>query len=212
MLELGENIFVSERLAVRIDIGVPAGDVKERSHLLDVVRNDESMRLAGRLECVVAWGGDPVVLEVAPSSAQREGMHRSGMAVARQHARRPNPQDVDVIALAHVQHERPERDGVRLRDPFALVAVKLQRGADECVRDHARGLRFLIRDFALINRSALGRLLLLRFGFTCGPTSVLSLHGTHGCDRHPAFPAPLCPETLAECANGRLMRTARCWN
>src|SRR3984893_11094634 len=25
-----------------------------------------------------------------------------------------------------------------------------------------------------------------------------------GCDRHPAFPAPLCPENLSECANGRL--------
>ena len=28
------------------------------------------------------------------------------------------------------------------------------------------------------------------FRFTCGPTPVLSLHGTHGCNRHPAFPAP----------------------
>jgi hypothetical protein len=27
-------------------------------------------------------------------------------------------------------------------------------------------------------------------GYTCGPTPVLFLHGTHGCDRHPAFPAP----------------------
>jgi hypothetical protein len=77
VLQLRENVFLSERLAVGIDVGVSAGDVKERCHLLDVVRNDESVRLAGRLECVVAWGRDPVVLEVAPSSAQREGMHRS---------------------------------------------------------------------------------------------------------------------------------------
>jgi hypothetical protein len=27
-------------------------------------------------------------------------------------------------------------------------------------------------------------------GFTCGPTPVLFVHGTHGCNRHPAFPAP----------------------
>src|SRR5229473_2361761 len=67
-------------------------------HLRDVVRNDESVRLAGRLECVVARRSDPVVLEVAPPSAQREGMHRSGMTVARQHARGPNPQNVDVVA------------------------------------------------------------------------------------------------------------------
>src|SRR5712675_2768744 len=25
-----------------------------------------------------------------------------------------------------------------------------------------------------------------------------------GCSAHPAFPAPLCPENLSECANGRL--------
>src|SRR5690348_17734226 len=37
------------------------------------------------------------------------------------------------------------------------------------------------------------------------------LHADHGCSPHPAFPAPLCPESLAECANGRL-RAARCWN
>src|SRR5260370_24831438 len=87
VLQLGENVFVSERLAVGIDVGVPAGHVKERGHLLDLVRNDESVRLAGRLECIVTWGRDPVVLEVTPPSAQREGMHRSGMAVARQHSR-----------------------------------------------------------------------------------------------------------------------------
>src|SRR5579871_6237043 len=37
--------------------------------------------------------------------------------------------------------------------------------------------------------TAQGKPALLRF--TCGPTPVLSiLHGAHGCDRHPAFPAP----------------------
>src|SRR5215475_3385039 len=35
-----------------------------------------------------------------------------------------------------------------------------------------------------------------------------SLHGDYGRSRRPAFPAPLCPENLAECANGRL-RTNR---
>src|SRR5882672_12587747 len=32
--------------------------------------------------------------------------------------------------------------------------------------------------------------------------------GGLGCNAHPAFPAPLCPENLSECANGRL-RTNR---
>src|SRR5258706_11451382 len=162
VLQLGENVFVSERLAVGIDVGVPAGHVKERGHLLDFVRNDEGVRLAGRLERVVARRRDPVVLEVAPSSAQREGMHRSGMTVARQYARGPNPQDVDVVALTYVQDERPERDGIRLRDPLAFVAVKLQRGADEYIGHLARGLRVLVRDLALIDGTALGRLRLLR--------------------------------------------------
>ena len=39
VLELGENILVSERLAVGIDVGVPAGHVKERGQFLDVVLN-----------------------------------------------------------------------------------------------------------------------------------------------------------------------------
>ena len=86
VLKLGKNIFVSERLAVRIDVGVSAGYVKQRGHFLHVVRNDERVRLAGRFERVVTRGRDLVVLEVAPSSAQREGVHRSAMAVARQHA------------------------------------------------------------------------------------------------------------------------------
>ena len=59
VLQLGENVFVSERLAVGIDVGVPAGHVKQRGHLLDVIRNDEGVRLAGRLECVVALGSRP---------------------------------------------------------------------------------------------------------------------------------------------------------
>jgi hypothetical protein len=42
VLQLGENVFVSERLAIGIDVGIPAGHVKERGHLLDVVRHDQS--------------------------------------------------------------------------------------------------------------------------------------------------------------------------
>jgi len=75
VLQFGENVFVSERLAVGIDIGISAGHVKERGHLLDIIRNNESVRLAGWLEGVVARRSDPVVLEVSPSSPQREGMH-----------------------------------------------------------------------------------------------------------------------------------------
>ena len=67
VLQLRENVFVSERLAVRIDVGVPAGHVKERGHFLDVVGNDQGVGLAGRFERVVARRRDPVVLEVAPS-------------------------------------------------------------------------------------------------------------------------------------------------
>src|ERR1700758_4589197 len=94
MLELGENILVSECLAVGIDVGVPAGHVKQRGHFLHIVRNDQRVRLAGRLERVIAWRRNPVMLEVAPFSAEREGMHWSGMAVPRQHARGPNPKNV----------------------------------------------------------------------------------------------------------------------
>src|SRR6266436_5572035 len=122
VLELGENVFVSERLAIGIDVGVPAGDVKERRHFLDVLFRSQRVRLAGWLECVVARGRDPVMLEVAPSSAQREGMHRSGMAVTRQHARGPNPKDVDIISLARVQAARPEREpGILYQHPSGSV-------------------------------------------------------------------------------------------
>ena len=38
--------------------------------------------------------------------------------------------------------------------------------------------------------------------------SALIAHETAGASQHPAFPAPLCPGNLSECANGRL-RTNR---
>ena len=84
------------------------------------------------------------------------------MAVARQHARGANPEDVDVVPLAHIQDERPEGNGRRLRDPFAFVSVKFQRGADEYIRHHACGLGFLVSDLALGDGPALGRLELLQ--------------------------------------------------
>ena len=45
-------------------------------------------------------------------------------------------------------------------------------------------------------------------GCTCGSAACFFCTRTTGASGHPAFPAPLCPENLSECANGRL-RTNR---
>src|SRR6266404_8483812 len=83
MLQLREHVFVSQRDAERVNVRIAAGHVEERSHLLHVVGNDEGMRLARRLEGIIACGRDPVMFEVSPPSAQRKRMHGSGMAMAR---------------------------------------------------------------------------------------------------------------------------------
>ena len=80
MLQLGENVFVSERLAVGIDVGVPAGHVKERGHLRYIVRDNQRMRLTGWLECVVAGGRDPVMLQIAPFTPDDEAVLRERLS------------------------------------------------------------------------------------------------------------------------------------
>ena len=59
------------------------------------------------------------------------------------------------------------------------------------------------------NRKAIARGKPGLFGCTCSsyPRAFFRTRG-YGCRRRPAFPAPLCPGNLAECANGRL-RTNR---
>ncbi len=162
VLELGEHVFISERDAERVDVDVAACDVEERRHFLHVVWNDEGMRLARRLEGIVACGCDPVVFEVAPLSSQRERVHGPGVTVARQHARTPDAQDVDVESLAYAQDQRLKGHGRGLRHPLPFVAVQIEGRADECVRHHAEGLRSLIGDLALVDGCALRHLSLLR--------------------------------------------------
>ena len=91
------------------------------------------MGFASRLEGVALWHGFPVVLKIAPATAKREGVHRAGMAVTRQHAGIADPQQVDVVALAHTQDQRLEPDP---RRPAAPRASRLRR--DQAHRGRTR--------------------------------------------------------------------------
>ena len=44
-------------------------------------------------------------------------MHGTQVAVSRQHALAPHPQQVDVVALRDIEYQRPEPDAIRLRHP-----------------------------------------------------------------------------------------------
>jgi len=59
------------------------------------------------------------------------------MTVARQHARGADPQDIDVVTLAHIQQQRLEPDRRRLRHPIPLVAVKHEAAGAQCIENHA---------------------------------------------------------------------------
>jgi len=89
------------------------------------------------------------------------GIPAPGWLVARQHARTPDAQDVDVESLAHAQDQRLKGHGRRLRHPIPFVAVQIEGRADEYIRHHAKRLRSLIGDLALVHGWALRRLSLL---------------------------------------------------
>src|SRR5215207_2343315 len=105
ILELGEHVLIAECLPVRINVGVAARDVEQRGHLLHVLGHNQRVGLARRLEGVVAGARDPVMLQIMPLAPQRERMNRPGMAMAGEDARGADAQDVDVVALAHAEHE-----------------------------------------------------------------------------------------------------------
>ena len=137
-----------------------------RDHVLPILRERGSLLSQRDVVRVIELRLDDWIFrhwtpfnDLAPEEASSPGYRH---AVARQHTRGPNSEDIDVVPLSHVQHERPEVDGRRLWDPFAFVPVKVQRGADEYIRHHSGGLRFLVSDLALVDGPAFGRLQLLR--------------------------------------------------
>ena len=154
LLEFGEHVLVAQRDPVRIDVGVAASDVKQRRYLVNIVRHDERVRFSRRLERIVPRRRDPVVLQIAPRATQGERVDRSVMAVARQHDRGAHPQYVDVVALTDIEQQRLERHCRRLWHPVPLVAVEHEATRDQCVGDHAHGLRQLVGDLAQIDRTA----------------------------------------------------------
>jgi hypothetical protein len=77
-----EDIVEANRLAVRIHIDHRAVDLKQGDHFLHVRIDDERMGLAGGLIGIGAFGGDPIMLQIAPFPLQDEGVDRLGMAMA----------------------------------------------------------------------------------------------------------------------------------
>ena len=132
------------------------------------------MGLARRFEGVVAFPRHPVVLQVMPGTAQREGVDRAGMPVPRQDARLPDLQQVDVEPLRDAKDQRLEPDPRRLRYPFPLIIVKVQRPAEEDVRHHPERLRLLIGDPARVLASRGGA---CGCGGHCAVLLAVSLQG-----------------------------------
>src|SRR6267378_1637322 len=85
-------------------------------------------------------------------------MDRAAVTMPREHSGSANAQDIDVVALADVEDERPERDVQGLRDPRPLVCVEVKRRGDEGVGYHALGLGKLVGDLAHVDRTVLLRL------------------------------------------------------
>ena len=131
----------------------------------DVLRHDQGVGLAGRLEDVAALVGDPVVLEVVPAALEHEAVDRlrDGGGGERMPALRTRSR------LHHcpsgVEHQRPEPDVLRLRHPDALVVrqrwdddLRRLRAGGEAGRASFSGRAFPGRDWvgSMVMSSSLG--------------------------------------------------------
>ncbi|MGI4876477.1 MAG: LacI family DNA-binding transcriptional regulator [Janthinobacterium lividum] len=73
-------------------------------------------------------------------------MDRAGVAVARQHPRLANAQQVDEIALAYRKQQRLEVDTFGLRNPFLGLALEIECSLDDDLGQAAERLGELERD------------------------------------------------------------------
>ena len=136
LVDLAEDVFDTDGVAVDVDGDVGAVHVEQGDHLGHVFGDLEGVDVTGRLERVGTFFGPPVVLEVVPTPAEGERVDRAGVAVPRQDSRSPHPQDVHEIALACPQQQRSKLHVLGLRDPQPLLTVEVQRPESDEVLAH----------------------------------------------------------------------------
>src|SRR5690554_1606407 len=67
-----EHVVIADRVAVRVDIDHCSVHLEQRDHLLDMLVDHQSVRLAGRLVDVASLASHPVMLEIAPLALEHE--------------------------------------------------------------------------------------------------------------------------------------------
>ena len=120
-LDLSEYVLEASRLAPRIAVDHGAIDCEQCDHLVDALGNNQSMRLAGRFVHPVSDFGNPVVLEVMPSTFQHVPVDGHRMAVAAEDAGAADTQQVAPVALRGVQKQGAEVHAIGLRHPDSLI-------------------------------------------------------------------------------------------
>jgi hypothetical protein len=120
-IDLGEDIFKTRIAVLLIHVIHATRDVEECDHLVDVFVYVERVGFARRLEDVIARARHPIVFQISPRAFDHITMHRRGMPVPAQDTGFPHPQQVAPLAGERVEHQRPEPDIGRLRNPDALV-------------------------------------------------------------------------------------------
>ena len=102
-LDLGEYIFVSQMLSVRINVVHDAVYLEKCDHLVDIVGHNKRMRLTGWFKYIRPLRRNPFVLEIMPTPPQDETVYSIGMPVPGQNARTRHFQQVHPVTLRSVQ-------------------------------------------------------------------------------------------------------------
>jgi hypothetical protein len=83
--------------------------------------DDERVRLSRRLEREAALLGDPVVLEVVPTALEDVREHRPGVPVPGDDALPGHAHEMRVLAVRHVEMQRPRPHSLVQRHPETVV-------------------------------------------------------------------------------------------
>jgi len=120
-LDFSEYVLESSRLAPRIAVDHGAIYREQSDHLIDALRNDQSMCLTGRLIDPVTHLCNPVVLKIVPSSFKNVSVDGHRVAVAAEDAGAADTQQVAPVALRGVQKQGAEVNAVGLGHPDSLI-------------------------------------------------------------------------------------------
>lgn len=132
-LQLAENVFHTQRLAVGININISTRDMKQYDSLLHTVWNLKCVDISRGLECIASFCGPPEMLKVVPFTTERCGMNWTRVSVTRKDPGAADAEEIHEISLGDRKEERAEANTGRLRNPHLLLAVKLKHAGDDKV-------------------------------------------------------------------------------